>query len=139
MAVCETNRDRKERARIAYFPHLPLPLPLPPPACLSCRSFFFPSLQLVLDRREDPVTPLLSQWTYQAMVHELLPKGISNNLVDLRGVPGVSSKELQEVVLSPSSDEFFRLNMFSNYGDLGGAVRKLLDDYSRSRGSHESE
>ena len=27
-------------------------------------------VQLVLDRREDPVTPLLSQWTYQAMVHE---------------------------------------------------------------------
>ena len=25
---------------------------------------------LVLDRRDDPVTPLLSQWTYQAMLHE---------------------------------------------------------------------
>jgi vacuolar protein sorting-associated protein 45 len=95
-------------------------------------------LQLVIDRREDPVTPLLSQWTYQAMVHELLPKGISNNIVDLKGVPGVS-KDLQEVVLSPSSDDFFRQQMFANYGDLGGAVRKLLDDYSKSRGSHESE
>jgi vacuolar protein sorting-associated protein 45 len=27
---------------------------------------------LVLDRREDPVTPLLNQWTYQAMIHEHL-------------------------------------------------------------------
>ena len=32
---------------------------------------------LVLDRRDDPLTPLLNQWTYQAMVHELL--GIENS------------------------------------------------------------
>ncbi|GLT29913.1 hypothetical protein SLA2020_047450 [Shorea laevis] len=30
------------------------------------------SLLLIVDRRDDHVTPLLSQWTYQAMVHELL-------------------------------------------------------------------
>jgi hypothetical protein len=34
-----------------------------------------------LDRRNDPVTPLLSQWTYQAMVHELC--GITNGRVKL--------------------------------------------------------
>jgi hypothetical protein len=43
-------------------------------------------------RREDPVTPLLSQWTYQAMVHELL--GINNNRVSLAGTPGIT-KDLQ--------------------------------------------
>lgn len=32
-----------------------------------------------IDRRNDPVTPLLSQWTYQAMVHELC--GITNGRV----------------------------------------------------------
>ena len=40
----------------------------------------------------DPVTPLLSQWTYQAMVHELL--GIVNGRVDLSMVPDIS-KELR--------------------------------------------
>ena len=35
----------------------------------------------MLDRRDDPVTPLLTQWTYQAMVHELLC--LYNNRVDL--------------------------------------------------------
>lgn len=44
-------------------------------------------LLLMLDRRNDPVTPLLSQWTYQAMVHELL--GINNGRVDLSGVPDI--------------------------------------------------
>ena len=46
-----------------------------------------PPLLLILDRRNDPVTPLLSQWTYQAMVHELL--GIQNGRVDLTMVPDI--------------------------------------------------
>ena len=46
-----------------------------------------PPILLVLDRRNDPVTPLLSQWTYQAMVHELI--GIRNGRVDLSGVPDI--------------------------------------------------
>jgi vacuolar protein sorting-associated protein 45 len=54
-------------------------------------------LLLVLDRRDDPVTPLLSQWTYQAMVHELLPGGIKNNTVDMRHAKGVS-KDLECVL-----------------------------------------
>ena len=47
---------------------------------------------LILDRRDDPVTPLLNQWSYQAMVHEIL--GIKNHRVDLSQAPGIS-KELQ--------------------------------------------
>src|SRR3990167_3528979 len=34
---------------------------------------------LIIDRRSDPVTPLLMQWTYQAMVHEVFT--ITNNRV----------------------------------------------------------
>jgi vacuolar protein sorting-associated protein 45 len=64
-----------------------------------------PPLLLILDRRDDPITPLLSQWTYQAMVHELLT--INNNRVDLSNVAGVP-KDFREVVLSSSSDDFYR-------------------------------
>jgi hypothetical protein len=46
-----------------------------------------PPILLLVDRRDDPVTPLLTQWTYQAMVHELL--GIENGRVNLAGVPDV--------------------------------------------------
>jgi len=46
-----------------------------------------PPILLILDRRDDPVTPLLTQWTYQAMVHELL--GIKNGRVDLSDVPDI--------------------------------------------------
>jgi len=43
-------------------------------------------LLLILDRRDDCVTPLLNQWTYQAMVHELLT--IKNHRVNLAEAPG---------------------------------------------------
>ena len=46
-----------------------------------------PPVLLILDRREDPLTPLLTQWTYQAMVHELI--GIQNGRVDLKDVPDI--------------------------------------------------
>lgn len=51
------------------------------------RKMDTPPILLVLDRREDPLTPLLTQWTYQAMVHELL--GIHNGRVELKDVPDV--------------------------------------------------
>jgi len=78
---------------------------------------------IVLDRMEDPITPLLSQWTYQAMVHEML--GIKNNKVLLRD----SQNDEKEIVISSSSDSFYQENMFSNYGDLGLAVKQLVDDF----------
>jgi vacuolar protein sorting-associated protein 45 len=46
-----------------------------------------PPILLIVDRRDDPLTPLLTQWTYQAMVHELL--GIKNGRVDLSDVPDI--------------------------------------------------
>ena len=64
---------------------------------------------LVLDRREDSITPLLNQWTYQAMVNELI--GIKNNIVNLKNVPGIS-KELEEIILSAEYDEFYENVIF---------------------------
>lgn len=75
---------------------------------------------LLLDRRDDPVTPLLSQWTFQAMVHELL--GMDDNRVSLGGAPGVK-REHADIVLSGRQDDFFRRHMYANFGDLGMAVK----------------
>ncbi|KAJ6441689.1 killer toxin, Kp4/SMK-like, core [Purpureocillium lavendulum] len=81
---------------------------------------------LVLDRREDPVTPMLTQWTYQAMVHNLL--GIQNGRVDLSQVPDIRP-ELREIVLSQDQDPFFKKNMFLNFGDLGGTIKEYVEQY----------
>lgn len=92
-------------------------------------------LLLILDRRDDPVTPLLSQWTYQAMVHELL--GLNNHRVILKGAPNVS-KDLEEVVLSATQDAFFHSNRHKNFGQLGEAIQKLLQDYQSQQHLHSS-
>ncbi|KAJ4392068.1 vacuolar protein sorting-associated protein 45 [Gnomoniopsis smithogilvyi] len=85
-----------------------------------------PPILLLLDRRDDPVTPLLTQWTYQAMVHQLL--GIDNGRVDLSDVPDIRP-ELREIVLSADQDPFFKKNMYLNFGDLGGNIKEYVEQY----------
>lgn len=95
-------------------------------------------LLLIVDRREDPVTPLLTQWTYQAMLHELI--GITNNKVDLtdilkkhkkeRGEP--SSRDAVDKRMFIMSDVFFKKSLKLNYGDLGVAVKNLVDDFQQT-------
>ncbi|XP_030760870.1 vacuolar protein sorting-associated protein 45 [Sitophilus oryzae] len=92
------------------------------------------SLLLILDRRDDPITPLLNQWTYQAMVHELLT--INNNRVSLSGTPGVS-KELSEVVLSAEQDDFYKDNIVKNYGEIGQNIKELMDKFQAKAKSHQ--
>eukprot|EP00163_Fabomonas_tropica_P009627 TRINITY_DN1944_c0_g1_i3.p1 TRINITY_DN1944_c0_g1~~TRINITY_DN1944_c0_g1_i3.p1 ORF type:complete len:525 (-),score=148.96 TRINITY_DN1944_c0_g1_i3:65-1639(-) len=85
-----------------------------------------PPLLLILDRRNDPVTPLLNQWTYQAMIHELLT--ISNNRVDMSNVRGIR-KDMQQIVVNGGQDDFYRENMYLNFGDLGMNIKTLVDDF----------
>ena len=81
---------------------------------------------LILDRRADPATPLLNQWTYQAMVHHLI--GIRNGRVELGDIPDIRP-ELREIVLSQDQDPFFKKNMYLNFGDLGGNIKDYVEQY----------
>ncbi|KAI8569586.1 hypothetical protein RHMOL_Rhmol02G0289600 [Rhododendron molle] len=92
-------------------------------------------LLLIIDRRDDPVTPLLNQWTYQAMVHELI--GIQDNKVDLRN-RGKISKDQQEVVLSSEQDAFFKANMYENFGDIGLNIKRMVDEFQLVAKSNQS-
>jgi vacuolar protein sorting-associated protein 45 len=74
---------------------------------------------LILDRKDDPITPLLNQWTYQSMIHELI--GINNHRVKL------DSKE--EIVTNPDQDEFFGKNMYKNYGEMAEELNKLVTEF----------
>ena len=80
-------------------------------------------LLLLCDRREDPITPLLSQWTYQAMVHELI--GIENSRCML------PTDKKGEVVLNPFNDDFFRNNKSVTFGDLGANIKKLVNQFAK--------
>ncbi|CAK9145734.1 unnamed protein product [Ilex paraguariensis] len=91
-------------------------------------------LLLVIDRRDDPVTPLLNQWTYQAMVNELI--GIQDNKVDLRNI-GKFAKDQQEVVLSSEQDAFFKTNMYENFGDIGMNIKRMVDEFQQVAKSNQ--
>lgn len=96
-----------------------------------------PPILLILDRREDPLTPLLTQWTYQAMVHELL--GINTGRVNLSLVPAIRP-ELAEITLTQDSDPFFSKNMYANFGDLGQSAKDYVNTFaSKSASSHQME
>ncbi|WIA34599.1 hypothetical protein OEZ86_012919 [Tetradesmus obliquus] len=88
---------------------------------------------LLLDRCDDPVTPLLMQWTYQAMIHELV--GIRDNTAVLTSakVP----EQYREVVVDPASDEFYRSHLFANYGEVGLSVKELVDKFSSQSAAHK--
>ncbi|VDD91413.1 unnamed protein product [Enterobius vermicularis] len=67
---------------------------------------------LIIDRSEDPVTPLLNQWTYEAMVHELI--GIKNHRVTMDSVPGVGA-----------------INVYVNFGEIGQNIKVLMTEYQQ--------
>lgn len=104
-------------------------------ALFDFRKADTPPILLLLDRRNDPVTPLLNQWSYQAMVHEIM--GIQNCRVDLSRVPGIRS-ELAEVVLSADHDSFLKKNMYLNFGELGSNIKEYLDEYQRKHKSSQN-
>lgn len=85
---------------------------------------------LIIDRKQDPVTPLLNQWTYQAMIHELLT--IKNNRVDLKHLEQLSD-EMKEVVLSPDEDQFYASVMYKNYGEVAEEIHGLVQKFLQNK------
>jgi vacuolar protein sorting-associated protein 45 len=53
----------------------------------------------------------------------------------LRGAPGIA-KDLEEVVLSSTDDEFYAQHKYSNFGELGEAIQQLLRDYQTQSAQH---
>ena len=71
------------------------------------------------------------------MVHELL--GVNNNRVRLKGTASArGDPNLDEVVLSAAADPFYAQHQHANFGDLGTAVKQLLDDYQRQTKLNEN-
>ncbi|VDN00717.1 unnamed protein product [Thelazia callipaeda] len=83
---------------------------------------------LIIDRSEDPVTPLLNQWTYEAMVHELV--GINNHRVNMKTASNTGT-----LILSPFNDSFYSKfhfqNMYANFGEIGQNIKELITEFQR--------
>ncbi|RLV89239.1 Vacuolar protein sorting-associated protein 45 [Spathaspora sp. JA1] len=74
---------------------------------------------LLLDRKNDPITPLITPWTYQSMIHEFM--GIFKNIVSL--------KSEQPIILDSGMDKFFQQSRYLNYGDLTETFQKYVEEY----------
>lgn len=81
-----------------------------------------PPVLLLLDRKSDPITPLLMPWTYQSMIHELI--GIEKNIIHLKLVK-------EPVTLLDSNDVFFKEAAYLNYGDLTDKFQRYVEDYKK--------
>ena len=81
-----------------------------------------PPILLLLERNNDPITPLITPWTYQSMIHEFI--GIHKNIVDLK-----DSNE--KVTLTEVLDKFYRESMYLNYGDLTEKFQKYVEEYKK--------
>lgn len=98
---------------------------------------------LILDRKSDLITPLLFQWTYQAMIHDIF--GIRNGRVglkaDLHSEHWSESEQSfgEEYTLSAEQDLFYRENVDSNFGDLGENVRILVQAFQSRTMQHQSQ
>ncbi|KAK0403985.1 hypothetical protein QR680_017224 [Steinernema hermaphroditum] len=89
------------------------------------------TMLLILSRTEDAVSPLLNQWTYEAMVHELL--GLVHNRVKIPGEDG----QPNDVLLSPIHDDFYAVNMYLNFGELGQNIKELMNEYQAKAQTHQ--
>lgn len=89
-----------------------------------------PPVLLIIDRKNDPITPLVLPWTYQSMIHELI--GIHRNVVAVGGDDKKTTGSSDEhVTLSADQDQFFSELMYLNYGDLTDKFQHFVDDYKK--------
>lgn len=77
---------------------------------------------LVIERSQDIATPLLNQWTYEAMIHEMLT--LTNNRCNCAD---------QSVVLSELHDDFFAKNITSNFGEIGQNIKTLISEFQEKK------
>ena len=46
-------------------------------------------------------------------------------------------EDLREITMSSSSDEFYRQNMYSNFGEIGQTVKTLVQQFQAKAKSHQ--
>lgn len=84
------------------------------------------TVMLIVDRSDDPLTPLLSPWTYQAMLHEMIT--LDHHTLRLPDAPPGDVG----LVFNPMDDSFFAKVMFMNWGEVCQQVIAFVDECKKS-------
>jgi hypothetical protein len=84
------------------------------------------SVLLIVDRLDDPITPLITPWTYEAMIHEFIGFRKGNELTVENG----TDPRPEDVhVLTTNGDAFYADHCFSDFGQVCLAVGELVTAY----------
>ncbi|CBZ25886.1 vacuolar protein sorting-associated protein,putative [Leishmania mexicana MHOM/GT/2001/U1103] len=84
------------------------------------------SVLVILDRKDDPITPLLMPWTYEAMIHELIGFQRGNEVV----IDDPDAKPEDRVhVVTPQTDGFFGQHRYDDWGQVCVAVSEMVKAY----------
>lgn len=82
----------------------------------------------IYDRKEDPISPLLTQWTYQSMIHDIFT--ISQNIVIVKD---------EKLVLSDHDDAFFKENLDTEFGEVATKINDKVNELGRNRENESLE
>jgi len=82
---------------------------------------------IVFDRRDDPLSPLVFNWSYYSMVDELI--GVENNCLR----QGAFGNEVQEIFGRLSGDEFLDQSWSLNFGEAGNELSAKFESEKTGR------
>eukprot|EP00730_Choanoeca_flexa_P002442 TRINITY_DN11053_c1_g1_i6.p1 TRINITY_DN11053_c1_g1~~TRINITY_DN11053_c1_g1_i6.p1 ORF type:complete len:548 (+),score=124.78 TRINITY_DN11053_c1_g1_i6:194-1645(+) len=114
------------------------------PQCVSLADAMFretsaedpDTVLLLLDRRDDLVTPCLLPWTYQALIHDVV--GIENGRLDPHSLATPKlPRELRLKPFSPFHDAFLRQSRFAPWPDVLKMQTSLSKKYQQQKAMQE--
>ena len=83
---------------------------------------------IITERKEDPVTPLVFDWSYLSMLNDILH--IDENKINVKTNSASPNKvevnQPQSYNLFADEDEFLRENRYSNYGEVASNIENYL-------------
>ena len=84
---------------------------------------------LIFDRKEDPLTPLVYNWSYVSMVNEFI--GINNNSVQIGDI--ADKKNMPMIFGRQCDDSFLDKNWKSNYGEFSSDLAAELEKICKEK------
>lgn len=78
---------------------------------------------LIFDRREDPITPLIYNWSYQSLINEFI--GIEGNTIKIQGT--------SEVFARQTDDAFLDKNWIKNFGEFTKSLSEELEKICKEK------
>lgn len=82
---------------------------------------------LVLDRSVDPVAPVVHEWTYEAMVYDLLP--VDENVIRYSAETASGKAEVKDHLLDDASDELWGQLRHEHIADVYSSLSKRFSEF----------